>query len=53
MNSYNKLTRVIGRVDYDIISKEKRDKLVAQAEQTLGDMRYGWKASIDQLLHAT
>lgn len=47
MNTYNKQTKVIGRVDYDIISKEKRDKLVAQAEQTLGHMRYGWKASVD------
>jgi hypothetical protein len=48
MNVYNKTTEVIGRVaDYDIISKEKRNSLVADAEQTLGDIRYGWKASID------
>lgn len=47
MSTYNKLTKVIGRVKYDIISKEKRDELVAQAEQTLGDIRHGWKASID------
>ena len=47
MDIYNKLTKVIGRVKYDIISKEKRDELVAQAEQTLGDIRHGWKASID------
>jgi len=47
MNIYNKLTKVIGRVEYDIISKERRDELVTQAIQALGDIRYGWKASID------
>jgi hypothetical protein len=47
MNAYNKLTKVIGRVNYDVISKEGRDELVARAEQVLGNVRYGWKASID------
>jgi hypothetical protein len=44
---YNKLTKVIGRVNYDIISRDKRDNLVAHAETVLGNIRYGWKASID------
>ncbi len=47
LSTYNKQTKVIGRVKYDIISKEKRDELVESAEQTLGDIRHGWKASID------
>jgi len=47
MHSYNKITEVKNRVDYDIISKGKRDELVEQAEEILGNIRYGWKASID------
>jgi len=47
MHSYNKITETKRRVDYDIISKEKRDELVKQAEYILGNERYGWKASID------
>ncbi len=48
MNKYNKLTKVIGRTpNYEIISREKRDKLVHQAEEVLGNIRYGWKAGID------
>lgn len=47
MTAYSKLTGVIGRVDYEIISKSKRDELVRQADETLGHIRYGWKASID------
>lgn len=34
-------------MDYEIISKSKRDELVRQADETLGHIRYGWKASID------
>jgi len=44
---YNKITNVRGRVDYSIISKEKRDELVEEAEEILGDIRWGWKANID------
>ncbi len=47
MSLYNKLTDVIGRVSYDIVPKARRDELVTIAENALGDLRYGWKASID------
>lgn len=47
MNPYNKITKVRGRVESSIISKKERDKLVAKAEETLGNERYSWKVSID------
>jgi len=47
MHSYNKMTKVRGRVESSIISKKKRDRLVARAEEALGNEWYGWKASID------
>ena len=47
MHSYNKITKVRGRVDSSIVSKRERDKLVARAEEALGNERYGWKANID------
>jgi len=47
MNKYNKITKVRGRVESSIISKKERDKLVARAEEALGNEWYGWKANID------
>jgi len=47
MHSYNKITKVRGRVESSIVSKKERDTLVAKAEAALGNERYGWKASID------
>jgi len=47
MHTYNKITKVRGRVDSSIISRKERDTLVAKAEEALGNERYGWKASID------
>lgn len=47
MNPYNKITKVRGRVESSIISKKERDRLVAKAEEALGNERYSWKASID------
>ncbi len=47
MHSYNKITRVRGRVESSIISRKKRDTLVARAEEVLGNECYGWKANID------
>jgi hypothetical protein len=47
MNSYNKITRVRGRVESSVVSKKERDLLVARAEAALGKEWYGWKASID------
>lgn len=47
MHTYNKITKVRGRVDSSIISRKERDTLVARAEEALGNERYGWKASID------
>jgi hypothetical protein len=47
MHTYNKITSVRGRVDSSIISKKKRDTLVAHAEEALGNKSYGWKANID------
>jgi len=47
MNAYNKITKVRGRVESSIISKKERDRLVARAEEALGNEWYGWKASID------
>jgi len=44
---YNKITSVRGRVASSIISKKERDRLVARAEEVLGNECYGWKASID------
>lgn len=47
MNTYNKITKVRGRVESSIISKSERDRLVAEAEEALGKEWYGWKANID------
>jgi len=47
MHSYNKITKVRGRVESSIVSKKERDRLVARAEEALGNEWYGWKASID------
>ncbi len=47
MHSYNKITKVRGRVGSSVISKKKRDTLVAKAEEELGHESYGWKANID------
>jgi len=47
MHSYNKITKVRGRVASSIVSKAKRDELVAKAEKALGNEWYGWKANID------
>lgn len=47
MHSYNKVTKVRGRVASSIINKTKRDDLVAKAEKALGNEWYGWKANID------
>jgi len=47
MNAYNKITKVRGRVESSIVSKKERDRLVARAEEALGNEWYGWKASID------
>jgi len=47
VHSYNKNTKVRGRVESSIVSKKERDKLVAGAEEVLGNVWYGWKASID------
>jgi len=47
MNAYNKITKVRGRVESSIISRKERDRLVARAEEALGNEWYGWKASID------
>lgn len=47
MGQYNKITEAKRRADYSIITKEKRDELVKQAEEILGDIKFGWKASID------
>jgi len=47
MNTYNKITRVRGRVESSVVSKKERDRLVARAEEALGKEWYGWKASID------
>jgi len=47
MHSYNKITKVRGRVESTIISKRERDTLVARAEEALGNKAYGWKANID------
>ncbi len=47
MHSYNKITRVRGRVASSIIGKAKRDELVVEAEKALGHEWYGWKANID------
>jgi hypothetical protein len=47
MNTYNKITKIRGRVESSLVSKKERDRLVARAEQALGNERYGWKASID------
>lgn len=47
MHSYNKITKVRGRVESSIISTKERDRLVARAEDVLGNKCYGWKANID------
>jgi hypothetical protein len=47
MNTYNKITKVRGRVESSLVSKKERDRLVGRAEQALGNESYGWKASID------
>jgi len=47
MNTYNKITKVRGRVESSIISKKERDRLVARAEEALSKEWYGWKANID------
>ena len=47
MNTYNKITRVRGRIESSVVSKKERDRLVARAEEALGKESYGWKASID------
>jgi len=47
MSAYNKITKVRGRVEGTIVSQKERDKLVAKAEEILGNERYGWKANID------
>lgn len=47
MQSYNKITKVRGRVSSSIIDKTKRDELVSKAEKVLGNESYGWKANID------
>ncbi|MEM2917085.1 MAG: hypothetical protein QXN63_01855 [Candidatus Bathyarchaeia archaeon] len=47
MHSYNKITAVRGRVESSIISRKERDRLVARAEEVLGNESYGWKANID------
>jgi len=47
MNAYNKITKVRGRVETSIVSRKERDRLVARAEEALGNEWYGWKASID------
>jgi len=47
MNAYNKITKARGRVESSIVSRRERDRLVARAEEALGNERYGWKASID------
>jgi len=47
MNAYNKITKVRGRVESSMVSKRERDRLVARAEEALGNEWYGWKASID------
>ncbi|OGI12704.1 hypothetical protein A3K64_03980 [Candidatus Micrarchaeota archaeon RBG_16_36_9] len=45
MNNY--ITKTKGRVEKSIISREKRDELVKEAEEILGNQRWGWKAEID------
>jgi hypothetical protein len=47
VNTYNKITRVRGRVESSIVSKSERDRLVVRAEEALGKEWYGWKANID------
>jgi hypothetical protein len=47
LHSYNKITTVRGRVESSIVSRRERDRLVARAEEVLGNEWYGWKASID------
>jgi len=47
MSNYNKITKTKKRVEYSLISKDERDKLVARAEKVLGDQSFGWKANID------
>jgi len=47
MSNYNKITETKKRVEYTLISKDERDKLVARAEKVLGDQSFGWKANID------
>jgi len=47
MHSYNKITKVRGRVESSIVSKKERDSMVALAEEVLGNEWYGWKANID------
>lgn len=47
MRSYNKITKVRGRVASSLISRQERDKLVAVAEESLSNENYGWKVSID------
>ena len=47
MHTYNKITKVRGRVESSIVSKKERDTLVARAEEALGNEWYGWKANID------
>jgi len=45
MDNYK--TESKGRVVKSIISKDKRDELVKEAEEILGNQRWGWKAYID------
>jgi len=47
MKTYNKITKVRGRVESSIISRKERDRLVTTAEEELSNEWYGWKASID------
>jgi len=43
----NYITQSKGRIEKSIVTKDKRDELVKQAEEILGNQRWGWKAYID------
>jgi hypothetical protein len=47
LHAYNKITKAKARVECNIITRKERDRLVAHAENVLGNEWYGWKASID------
>jgi hypothetical protein len=46
-NRYNYITATRRRVESSLIGKDERDRLVARAENVLGNESLGWKASID------